>query len=213
VWPVRAEGWGMHSFAQIYQVTRDQTLKAYAMRRVTEIIEAQRKKTHPSRALMFMSSYGGTGYPLDHEFIYSYQYGSLLYGYLGAYKAFGEPRLLAIAEDAVETVQYSWVTNITQAPYGFIPQGLRYMIPISHNGTPIPANYWDNLPGGIRFGDSPLGGSHSMLIGGLHHLADFTSDNSIRTRALYYGGILRGELSASDRWNKWYYCLPPAYAQ
>jgi hypothetical protein len=212
VMPVRAEGWGMHSFAQIYQATRDQSLKAYAMRRVTEVIEAQRKKTHPSRALMFMPSYGGTGYPLDHEFIYSYQYGSLLYGYLGAYKAFGEPLLLTIAEDSVETIQYSWVTNITQAPYGFIPQGLRYMIPISHNGTPIPANYWDNLPGGIRFGDSPLGGSHSMLIGGLHHLADFTNNNSIRTRALYYGGMLRGDVSNSDRWNKWYYCLPPEYA-
>lgn len=211
--PVRAEGWCMWGFAQIYQATRDASLKDYAMRRVHEIVDAQRKKNHASRAMTFQQNYSNTGYPLNHEFFMPWQHGAVLYGYLGAYKAFGEPVLLAIAEDVPTTVAYSWVTNYQSSTFGWVAQGLRYYVPASYNTTPVVANYWDGLAQGIKFGDSPLGGAHTFLIGGLHQLALFTSDNSVRAQALYYGGILRGELATMDRWNKWNYCLPQYYSQ
>jgi hypothetical protein len=213
VFAARAEGWCMHSFAQVYQATRDEALKTYAIRRATEIVDVQRRKNHPSKAIVFQGSHPATGYPTSHEFYMPWQHGSILYGYLGAYKAFGAPILLEIAEDVVETVEYSWVAGVTQAPWGFIAQGIRYYVPVSHNGTAIPANHFDNLPGGIRFGDNPIGGAHSFLIGGLHQVADITSDNSVRTRALLYGAVLRGQLTNRDRWDKWYFCIPSAFVQ
>ncbi len=209
----RAEGWCMQGFAQVYQATRDESIKAYAMRRVDEIVEVQRHKNHPSRAMVYHDNYPNTQYPLNHQFFMPWHHGAVLYGFLGAYRAFGSPpQLLAIAEDVVDTVEYSWVSNITHPYFGFVPQGLRYYVPATHNTVPVPADYWDSLPVGPHLGDSPLGGAHTFLIGGLHILADETSDPSVRSRALTYGGILRGALSDSSRWNKWYYCLPTTYA-
>ena len=204
----RAEGWCLWGFAQIYQATRDESLKQYAMRRVNEIVDVQRRKTHASRAMTFQDNYGGTGYPLNHQFFMSWHHGAVLYGFLGAYKAFGEPVLLDIAEDVAYTVEYSWVANYTSPTFGFVAQGLRYYTPVTHNTALVPANYWDSLAQGIRFGDSPLGGAHTFLIGGLHQLANVTGDATVRSKALQYGAILRGTVGPADRWNKWYYCLP-----
>ncbi|MGB3968997.1 MAG: hypothetical protein WBO45_19850, partial [Planctomycetota bacterium] len=206
----RAEGWCMQGFAQVYQATQDNSIKDYAMRRVNEIIEVQRKKNHPSKAMTFQQNYGGTGYPMNHEFFMPWQHGAVLYGFLGAYKAFDEPLLLDIAEDVTETVHYSWVTNVQSSQFGLVAQGLRYYVPASHNGTPVLANYWDSL--GIKFGDSPLGGAHGFLIGGLHHLLELSPDAAVRQKALQYGAILRGTVGSTERWNKWYYCLPAQYA-
>ncbi len=209
----RAEGWCMQGFAQSYQATRDASLKQFAMRRVNEIIDPQRKKLHASRAMTFQPNYFNTGYPMNHEFFMPWQHGAVLYGFLGAYIAFDEPVLLDIAEDVVETVQYSWVTNVNHVQFGAVAQGLRYYVPASHNGVPVLANHWDGLSGGIKFGDSPLGGAHTFLIGGLHQLAAMTSDAAVRAKALQYGGVLRGSVATLDRWNKWNYCLPTQYAQ
>ncbi len=209
----RAEGWCMQGFAQCHLATHDPTLKDYAMRRVNEIVDVQRRKNHPSRAMTFQFTYPSTGWPTDHEFFMPWQHGAVLYGYLGAYRAFGEPILLTIAEDVVETVQYSWVTNVQTAGFGLVANGLRYYVPVTYNGTPIPANYWDTYNYGIHLGDSPLGGAHTFLIGGLHHLAAMTSNTSVRTRALLYGGMLLGTMQSGDRWSKWNYCLPKVYAQ
>jgi hypothetical protein len=204
----------MQAFVQVYQATQDQSIREYAMRRVNEIIEVERHKNHPSKALVFQGSYPATEWPTPHEFFMPWQHGAVLYGYLGAYKAWNEPVLLQICEDVVDTVEYSWITNMSGHPYfGFIPQGLRYYTPVIYNGAPIPANYFDNLPVGAHVGDSPLGGAHAFLVGGLYTLADWTSNNSVRTRALLYGGMIRGSLSQNGRWNKWYYCLPTQHAQ
>jgi len=208
----RAEGWCMQGFAQIYQATQDESLKDYAMRRVNEIIDVQRHKEHPSKAMLFQGNYPNTQYPLNHEFFMPWQHGAVLYGFLGAYEAFGEPKLLEIAEDVVDTVEYSWVTNVPNHPvFGFVPEGLRYYVPATHNSVPVAADYWDGLSVGQHLGDSPLGGAHSFLIGGLHILADYTSDQDVRNRALYYGGLLKGNVNANDRWNKWYASLPSWY--
>jgi hypothetical protein len=212
VQPARAEGWTMQGFAQVYQATRDESLKQYALRRVHEIVDVQRKKSHASRALMFQENYANTGYPMSHQFFMPGQHGAVLYGYLGAYKAFQDPLLLDVAEDVVQTVAYSWVTNVQHNAFGTVAQGLRYYVPASHNGAPVAANYWDGSVG-IHLGDSPLGGAHGFLIGGLYHLADMTSDQTVRTQALYYGGWLRGSPANLNRWYKWLYCLPTAYTQ
>ncbi|MBL9078642.1 MAG: hypothetical protein JNL08_14125 [Planctomycetes bacterium] len=212
VQPARAEGWCMQGFVQCWLATGDDALKQYALRRVHEIVDVQRKKNHPSKALMFQGNYPSTGYPYDHEFFMPWQHGAVLYGYLGAYKFFGDAKLLEIAEDVVDCVQYSWVTNVNTTNFGFVANGLRYYVPASHNLVPVPANHWDSLPFGIHWGDHPLGGAHTFLIGGLHHLAVMTGDLSVRTRALQYGGLLLGTLSDSGRWNKWNYCLPIQYA-
>lgn len=212
--PVRAEGWCMQGFAQCYQATRDESLKQYAMRRVHEIIDVQRKKNHASRSMTWQQNYPGTQYPLNHEFFMPWQHGAVLYGFLGAYKAFGSPPiLLSIAEDVAATVAYSWVTNVNSPTFGLVAQGLRYYVPATHNGTPVPANHWDNLPVGPHFGDAPLGGAHTFLTGGLYHLARMTTQNSVRSQALLYGGHLRGPVSQLNRWNKWNYCIPTQYAQ
>lgn len=211
---VRAEGWCMQGFAQIYQVTQDASLKAYAMRRVNEIVEVERRKDHASKALAFQSNYTGTHFPLNHEFFMPWQHGALLYGYLGAWRAFREPILLDIAEDVVAMLDYSWVTNYHDANLGLVTSGLRYYVPVTFNGSPIPANYWDNTSGiGVRWGDSPLGGAHTFLIGGLHQLAVIGTTSTIRSRALSYGSQILGTMAASDRWNKWNFVLPAQYGQ
>lgn len=211
--PARAEGWCMQGFAQIYQATRDAALKDYALRRVHEIVDVQRKKDHPSKALMFQQNYPNTQYPMNHEFFMPWQHGSVIYGYLGAFQAFGDPVLRTIAEDVVQTVAYSWVTNVNSPSFGLVAQGLRYYVPASYNSTPVPANYWDGLPVGPHLGDSPLGGAHSFLVGALHHIAQWTTSSSVQQQALYYGGWLRGPVNTMDRWNKWFLCLPAEYAQ
>jgi len=211
--PVRAEGWCMQGFAQCYQATRDESLKQYAMRRVDEIIEVQRKKNHASRAMTWQQNYPNTQYPLNHEFFMPWQHGAVLYGFLGAYRAFGQPILLDIAEDVATTVAYSWVTNVNSPQFGLVAQGLRYYVPATHNGVQVPANHWDGLPVGPHLGDAPLGGAHTFLIGGLYHLASMTTDNAVRTQALNYGGMLRGPVAAMNRWNKWNYNIPYWYAQ
>ncbi|MFT4512736.1 MAG: hypothetical protein ACI91B_001434 [Planctomycetota bacterium] len=207
----RAEGWCMQGFAQVYQATRDESLKAYAMRRVNEIIEPERHKEHSSRAMTFQANYPGTQYPLNNEFFMPWQHGAVIYGFLGAYRAFDEPLLLEIAEDVVETVEYSWVTNMNHPVMGFVSQGLRYYVPVTHNGAPVPANYWDNLSIGAHFGDSPLGGAHTFLTASLYLLADFTADGAVRSKALQYGSELLGTVQESNRWNKWIYCMPDTY--
>ncbi len=210
--PARAEGWCMQGFAQCYQATQDASLKQFAMRRVNEIIEPQRKKLHASKAMTFQPNYVATGYPMNHEFFMPWQHGAVLYGFLGAYKSFNEQILLDIAEDVPTTVEYSWVTNFQHPQFGFVANGLRYYVPASHNGTPVPANYWDGLSQSIKFGDSPLGGAHTFLIGGLHLLQELSPDAGVRQKALFYGAQLRGTVADPDRWNKWYYCMPSFYA-
>ena len=207
----RAEGWCMQGFAQVYQATRDDSLKTYALRRLHEVIDVQREKNHPSKAMTFQQNYASTQYPLNNEFFMPWQHGAVIYGFLGGYRAFGDPLLLEIAEDVATTVEYSWVTNMTDPNFGFVTQGLRYYVPASYNGTPIPANYWDSLPHGAHFGDSPLGGAHTFLTASLHLLADFTPSGTVRAKALQYGTMLLGSYSDNDLWNKWIYCTPGNY--
>ena len=164
---VRAEGWTMQGFVQCYLATGDQNLRSYAMRRVNEIVDVQRLKNHPSKTMGLQENYGGTTWPMNHEFFMTWQHGAVLYGYLGAYRHWAEPKLLEVCEDVVDNVEYSWVTNYQD------PQlRLRRQRPaLLHRVQPRTARRCRRTTGtssnGIRFGDSPLGGAHVFLVTGL----------------------------------------------
>ena len=209
---VRAEGWVMQGFTQCYLATGDQALKDYAMNRVRNVVELQRKKNHPSKAMGFQSNYPGTNWPMPHEFFMPWQHGAVQFGYLGAYRHFADPLLLQICEDVATTVDYSWVRNYQDTTFGFVSNGLRYYVATTYNSTPVPANFWDSQYG-IRFGDGPLGGAHTFLTTGLFLLADHTGNGTVRTKSLNYGTLLRSGALGSRRWDKWHYCLPEYYAQ
>lgn len=209
---VRAEGWTMQSFAQIYQATGDANLRNYALRRVHEIIDVQRGKNHPSKALAFQTNYPGTAWPMDHEFYMPWQHGALLYGYLGAYRMFQDPLLLQICEDSVSAVDYAWVCNYQDPRLGLVEDGLRYYVITKYQGQPVPQNYFDRtVP--LRWGDAPLGGAHTFLIGGMFQLADWSANPTVRAHAAYYGQHLQPVLTENLRWNKWNFIAPPRFAQ
>ena len=212
----RAEGWTMQSFVQIYLATGDPNIRAYALRRVHEVVNPGRQSSHPSRALTFQGNYPGTLFGGNtHRFFMPWQHGPVLYGYLAAYRFFRDPTCLRIAEDVITTVDYSWVRNYRDRKLGLITKGLRYYVPVELNGTAIPANYFDFASGvGVRWGDSPLGGAHIFLVGGLHLLADVTGSDQVRGKALYFATSLRGNLnSPSNSWSKWWAAVPPRYAR
>ena len=116
---------------------------------------------------------------------------------------------MELCEDVVTTVEYSWVTNYNDPNYGLVANGLRYYTPVEYNGNPIAANHFDSDPNiGVRWGDSPLGGAHIFLIGGLSTLSWWSPDANVRQRALDKARILFPILDDNARWNKWFYCVP-----
>jgi hypothetical protein len=209
---VRSEGWTMQGFAQVYQATGDENIKQYALRRVHQIVDPQRMRNHPSRAMGFQENYEGTGWPMPHKFYMPWQHGAVLYGYLGANRFFRDAVMEQICEDVVPCVEYAWVTNYQDPQYGLVANGLRYYVPVEFNGAPVAPNFFD-ASAGVHWGDSPLGGAHTFLIGGLLLLSEATADNGLSQRALQYGSLLRGPgLTDYDRWDKWHYVLTENFA-
>jgi len=209
----RAEGWTMQGFVQCYLATGDASLKTFALRRVAEIVDAERMKNHPSRALNFQGNYPGTGFGPSHKFFMPWQHGALLYGYLGAAFFFESELCMQICEDVPRCIDYSWVRNFTNDPrFGTVADGLRYYVPVEVDGSPVPPNHFDQVSGvGVKWGDSPLGGAHTFLTGGLLLLARDTRDPTVRAMALEYGEKLFGGFTAyydNKRWNKWHLVVP-----
>ncbi len=205
--PMRAEGWTMVGFVQCYLATRDDALKQYALRRIEEINAPQRRSAHPSKAFFFQPTYGGTGYGPDHKFIYSYQCAPVVYGMLAAHRFFESEMALTFAEEAITTLEYSWVRNVQDPKFGFVANGIRYMNPVEVNGVPVPPDHFDNVSGvGIKWGDSPLGGAHTFHISAMHLLYERARSDTTAARALTIGRTLvGGEFNDFWRWNKW--CL------
>jgi hypothetical protein len=205
----RAEGWCIQGMVQSSQATQDAGLKTFYMQRVTEILDVENHHGEPGEALAWQANHPGPQWPYDNEFFMPWQHGAVLWGFLGAYIHWGDAILLEIAEHVAATVDYSWVSNVVGHPvFGNVAEGLRYYVPATANGVPVAANYFDSLPAGIKFGDSPLGGAHTFLTGGLLHLAALTANPAIEADALYYGGLLLGDPETFDRWNRWNYCQP-----
>jgi len=209
--PTRAEGWCMQGFVQSYLATGDESLKVYALRRVNEIVDRDRGKNHPSRVMAMQGNYPGTLFtPVsDHRFFMPWQHGAVLYGYLGAAEFFESPLCMEICNDVVRMVDYSWVRNVNTTQWGMVANGLRYYVPTESAGTPVAPDHFDNVPGiGPRFGDSPLGGAHAFLPGGLLLMEQRSPDPAIRALAGQYGGILIGNRNNFNGWYKWHAVAP-----
>ncbi|MCY2956101.1 MAG: hypothetical protein WCR59_01225 [Planctomycetota bacterium] len=209
---VRAEGWTMQGFAQSYLATGDTALRDYAMRRVREVVDMQRGKTTPSKALSFQTNYPGTGWPMNHQFYMPWQHGALIYGYLGAYRHFRDPLLLQICEESVACVDYAWVCNFQDPHYGLVADGLRYYVITQYAEQPVAPTYFDGtVP--LHWGDAPLGGAHTFLTGGMFLLADWSANANIRAHSIYYAQRLQPAITENLRWNKWNYCVPARFSQ
>jgi len=204
----RAEGWTMQSFVQCYLATGDEDLKDYAISRINQVIEPQRFKTHPSKALSRQWNYPATQFPNPTSFFMPWQHAAVIYGYLGAWRFFGSQNALQIAEDVVTTVDYSVVYNYNDPKFGLIPYGLRYYVPMTHNNVNVPANYFDSLVG-PKWGDGPTVGVHKFLVGGLFLLAELTKSSTVRDHALFHARKLLGPVDSnrSQLWEKWMFTI------
>lgn len=209
---VRAEGWCMQGFVQCYLATGDASLKNYAVARLHNIVDVQRQKTHASKAMGFQGNYAGTGWPMPHEFYMPWQHGAVLFGYLAAYRHFQDVLFLRVCEDVTQCVDYAWIRDRQDPTFGFVPEGLRYYVPVTYNGQPVAQNRFDTQVG-VKYGDGPLGGAHTFLTTGLFLLADHTTDGIVRAKALHFGGLLRNGALGTRRWDKWHFCIPEQFAQ
>ena len=208
----RSEGWIMQGLVQSFLATGDDRFRDFALDRLHQILEPQRPTPNPSGALGYSNSSVRTGYPTPHEFYMPWQHGALLYGYLAAWKIFGDPGFLAICEDAARCVDYAWVTNYQDPVLGLVENGLRYYVPVTYQWNPVPANAFDPTVG-IEWGDTPLGGAHVFLVGGMMLLADTTSSGEIRDHCIQYGSLLSPRpYNESTWWSRWHYIVPPHWA-
>lgn len=210
----RAEGWVMQALVKCFVATGDSRYKDHAMRRVRTVIEPGRKKNHASKALMFQGSHSATGYPQPHAFFMPWQHAAVVFGYMAAYRYFDDRLARSIAHDVLETIRYSWVYNFQDPKFGLVEKGLRYYTPAEYAGNPVPANYWDNDPGiGVKWGDSPLGGAHSFLVGAMDIMAEDAMSAAQRDEMVDVRTTIHRP-SHSDplqnwRLNKWYFLREP----
>ncbi|MBK8097405.1 MAG: hypothetical protein IPK26_09870 [Planctomycetes bacterium] len=211
---VRAEGHGMQGFVQCWLAGGGDDLRTYALRRLREIVLPS-APDHGSRALMFQGTFAGSGLPTPHRFYLPWQYGSLVYGYLAAARFFQQPDCLIAAERTIAAIEYAWVRDFLDPVFGQVANGLRYYCPVEHQGQAIPANHWDTTAGvGVRWGESPLGGANTYLLGAMYLLADQTADQALRLRALELANLLRqGPFTDADRWDKWRFLTPEVYTR
>ena len=137
-----------------------------------------------------------------------WQHGAVLYGYLAGWKFFGDPLYLRIGEGAAQCVDHAWVRNWQDPLLGLVADGLRYYVPVEYQGAPVAPDVFDQTVG-VRWGDSPLGGAHSELLGGLLLLARTSQDATVRARGEEYGTLLlRLPIDDENRWDKWFSVLP-----
>lgn len=206
--PGRAEGWCMQGFVQAFLATEQLRFRDAALDRAHDIIDRDRTRTGPHRSLSINGTDPRTLWPGSHEFYMPWQHGAVLQGFLAAWKFFGDPLLLTICEDVSRTVEYGWVHNVIDPQFGLVVDGLRYYVPLTHEGQPVVPSVFD-VSHGVTFGDEPLGGAHTFLISGLLLLHQASQDPATRARALEYGELLlQAPLSDDDRWNKWFFTVP-----
>lgn len=204
----RSEGWAMQGLVQAFVATGDLHFRDTALDRLWVIVERDRAKDHPSRAIKLKGSDIRTGWPEPHGFYMPWQHGAVLYGYLAGWKFFGNTKYLDVCDDIAECVRYSWVQNVTHQTLGLVPEGLRYYVPTEFDNQPVPPSFFDEQYG-PALGSSPLGGAHTFLIGGLLMHSLITSNGDARSLALHHGELLLGgPLGDHQRWNKWFYCVP-----
>jgi hypothetical protein len=187
--------------------------RSFAIDRVRDIVERDRVKGHPSGALFFEGSDGRTPFPTPHRYMMPWQHGAVLYGYLAAWKFFGDPLFLSTCERVAACVDYAWARDFQHPVLGFVPNALRYYCPVEYQGSPVLPNAFDASIG-VIYGDGPLSGANSIPMGGLLLLSQVTQSESVRQMAEQYGTLLaRLPLRDDYRWSKWYSILPPPWGQ
>jgi hypothetical protein len=213
----RAEGWVMQSWLQCWLATGDDSIKDYALRRITEVVDKGRNKTHPSRCVNWQWNYPGTGYPNDTAFYMPWQHAAVIYGYLAAHRFWDSQVALQIAEDVVRTADYASVVNFTDpVTKKFHAFDMRYYVPAiltgnyqnqQYNNFMTPPNFFDNDP---QIGPHLGGGTAVFLVSGMYLVADWTKDNALRGRAFFLGDKLLGEVSPerTNFLNKWASVIP-----
>lgn len=206
--PARAEGWCMQSFVHAYLATRQLRYRDAALDRLHGIVDRDRIANGPFRSLYVNGTDPRTNWPEPHSFYMPWQHGAVLFGYLAAWKFFGDPLLLEICNDVTHGVAYGWVQDVTHPEFGFVPHGLRYYVPVTYQGEPVPPSIFDATHN-VSFGDEPLGGAHSLLAAGLLMLSETSMDPVRQQVALQHGQLLLPTpLADEDLWNKWFYCAP-----
>ena len=209
--PARAEGWIMQGLVQAFLATGDLRFRDFALDRLHDIVDRDRPAAHPSGTLRIEGTEPRTGFPVPHKYYMPWQHGAVLYGYLAGWKFFGDPLYLQICEAAAQCVDYGWVHGYQDPRLGYVQDGLRYYAPVEYAGNPIPPSFFDPTIGPI-WGDSPLGGAHSELLGGLLLLARTTDEPTARARAEERGTLLlRLPLDDGDRWDKWFAAIPAEF--
>ena len=203
----QCEGWAMHGLVQAFQATGDMRFRDFALNRLHAVVDPSQPQ-HASGALTFTGTSSSTGFPTPHEFYMPWQHGAVMYGYLAAWKFFGEERLLQACEDASRSVEYGWVTGYEDPLLGLIPNGIRFYVPVGYNGDPVLADAFDSQVG-VIWGGPPLGGRNRMLLGGLMLLADTTGVAAVRQRTIVYGTLLESPPYSEDElWSRWHYVVP-----
>src|SRR5262249_13216254 len=141
--PARAEGWIMQGLVQAFVATGDLRFRDFALDRLHDIIDRDRPHGHPSGALRIEGTEPRTGFPSPHRYYMPWQHGGVLYGYLAAWKFFGDPLYLRICESAAQCVDYAWVSNWQDPQLGFVADGLRYYAPVEYANVPVLPSYFD----------------------------------------------------------------------
>ena len=209
----RTEGWVMQGLVQAYVATGDLRYRSFAIDRLRGVVERDRLKNHASGALLFQSQDGRTPFPTPHRYYMPWQHGALLYGYLAAWKFFGDPLFMQLCEETSACVGYAWARDFQDATLGFVPNALRYFCPVEYQGNPVLPGAFDPLVG-VVYGDGPLFGANSIPMGGLLLLAQVTQNESVRQSCEQYGSLLaRLPLTDTRRWDKWFSVLPIPWGQ
>lgn len=207
VQPARAEGWLMQGVVQAWLATGDLRHRDFALGRLHVNLLPARPQ-HPSGAIDFDRNEVRTGFPLPHAYYMPWQHAAVLYGYLAAWKFFGDPLFLEVCDGVTRCVEYAWVRNYDDPVFGFVPNGIRYYVPVEYDGQPVPPGFFDASIG-VQWGGSLLGGPSVMLVGGLLLLADTATDPATRERARFHGTKMEDVPYTPDElWDKWHYAIP-----
>ncbi|MBM3960316.1 MAG: hypothetical protein FJ306_00195 [Planctomycetes bacterium] len=209
--PARAEGWCLFGFVQAWLATGDLRFRDAALDRLHGIVDRDRDKASPMRAIAVDTDANRPGWPGPLEHAMPWQHGALLYGLLAAWKHFGDPFALQLATAIPQVVRNAWVSGVTSPTFGFVADGLRYYVPIAVGGVDVAADHFD-AQFGVSFGDAPLRGAHSFLLGGLLMLAETATAAADRDLARTYGELLlQAPLDDDDRWDKWFFGVPATW--
>lgn len=204
---IRAEGWTMQSQVQAYLATGDEALKTKAIRRTRDVVKAQQLTDHPSRVIRTDNPDNRVEIPGDdYRWYPAWQHYALFYGYMGAYRFFGDDVFLELCEEGVHSVSYASVENYTDPVSGdFYEFGLRYGCLTHYEGVEVAADHLDSLPDySILISRS----TERTVAAGMLHVASWTQDAAVAAEARRIAKRIVPEVDDNGRWSKWTYLVP-----